>query len=310
MTQRGATEVAVLHGGASAEREVSIKSGQAVAAALYDRGYDARLVDVTRDVPRLVKDLTPPPDVVFNALHGRFGEDGTVQGLLDLMGIPYTHSGRLASALAMDKPMARAVLEHADLLVPEGMVVACEAVRSEDPLPRPYVIKPLGEGSSVGVHIIRDDDDVGASIDGDSTLGEDVLVERFIPGRELTVTLMGARALGVTEIKPKHGFYDYRNKYTGGASEHRLPAPIHDDAYDAALEQALIAHEALGCRGVSRADLRYDDTNGEPGDLYVLEVNTQPGMTELSLVPEQAEHVGIGFGELVEWIVEEATCDG
>ncbi len=304
------TEVAVLHGGASAEREVSLKSGQACAAALYDRGYDARLIDVTRDVPRLVKDLTPPPDVVFNALHGRFGEDGTVQGLLDLMGIPYTHSGRLASALAMDKAMARTVLESADLAVPEGMVVAREAVRSADPLPRPYVIKPVGEGSSVGVHIIREHDDPAEILETDDTLGEEVLVERFVPGRELTVTVMGERALAVTEIKPKQGFYDYRNKYTGGASEHRLPAPIHADVYEAALDQALAAHLALGCRGVSRADLRYDDTGGEPGDLYVLEVNTQPGMTELSLVPEQAEHVGIGFGELVEWIVEEAACDG
>ena len=305
------TEVAVLHGGASAEREVSLNSGQACAAALYDRGYDVRLIDVGRDVPRLVKDLTPPPDVVFNALHGRFGEDGTVQGLLDLMGIPYTHSGRLASALAMDKAMARNVLAHAGLAVPEGWAMAREGLLAEDPLPRPFVVKPVGEGSSVGVHIVREGDDV-REILGDAWLQDDetILVERFVPGRELTVTVMGDRALGVTEIRPEQGFYDYRNKYTGGASEHLLPAPVPADVYEQVMADAALAHAALGCRGVSRADFRYDDTAGAPGDVYALEVNTQPGMTELSLVPEQAENLGIDFGDLVDWIVQEAACDG
>ena len=304
------TVVAVLHGGASDEREVSLKSGQACAAALYERGYDVRLIDVTRNVAGLVKDLTPPPDVVFNALHGRFGEDGTVQGLLDLMGIPYTHAGRLASALAMDKAMAKTVLGAAGLTLPEGMTMAREALQAGDPMPRPYVVKPVAEGSSVGVHIIRDSDTLADVMSGDWPHGESVLVERFVPGRELTVTVMGDRALAVTEIRPKSGFYDYRNKYTGGASEHLLPAPVHQEVYDAAMAQAITAHTALGCRGVSRADFRYDDTRGEPGTLYTLEINTQPGMTELSLVPEQAAFAGISFGDLVEWIVEEASCDG
>jgi D-alanine-D-alanine ligase len=303
------TQVAVLHGGVSAEREVSLKSGQACAAALYERGYDVRLIDVTPDIPLLVKELTPPPDVVFNALHGRFGEDGTVQGLLDLMGIPYTHSGRLASALAMDKAMAKRVLANAGLRLPEGVTLARDALLAEDPMPRPFVVKPVGEGSSVGVHIVQAGTEFAAELGEDWAFGDEVLVERFVPGRELTVTVMGARALAVTEIQPKQGFYDYRNKYTGGASAHVLPAPISQAAYDAALAQAVAAHDALGCRGVSRADFRYDDTEGEPGTLYALEINTQPGMTELSLVPEQADFVGIPFGDLVEWIVQEAACD-
>jgi len=304
------TEVAVLHGGVSAEREVSLRSGQACAAALYARGYDVRLIAVGRDVPRLVKELTPPPDAVFNALHGRFGEDGTVQGLLDLMGIPYTHSGRLASALAMDKAMAKSVLAHAGLPLAEGLVVTPEALLAEDPLPRPFVVKPVAEGSSVGVHIVQANDTGLPFTAEDWTFGESVLVERFVPGRELTVTVMGERPLAVTEIRPKDGFYDYRNKYTGGASEHLLPAPLPEAVTAEVLDLALRAHRALGCRGVSRADFRYDDTNGEPGDLTVLEVNTQPGMTELSLVPEQAAYLGIDFGELVDWMVQEAECDG
>ena len=304
------TEIAVLHGGISAEREVSLRSGQACAAALYEHGHDVRLIDVSRDVPRLVKELTPPPDVVFNALHGRFGEDGTVQGLLDLMGIPYTHSGRLASALAMDKAMAKVVLAQAGLPLAEGAVVTPELLLAEDPLPRPFVIKPVAEGSSVGVHIVREDATDLPFTAGDWAFGESLLVERFVPGRELTVTVMGDRALGVTEIRPKDGFYDYRNKYTGGASDHLLPAPVPEGVTNDALEMAVRAHRALDCRGVSRADFRYDDTGGTPGTLTVLEVNTQPGMTELSLVPEQAAHVGIDFGDLVDWMVQEAACDG
>ncbi len=304
------TEVAVLHGGASAEREVSLKSGEACAAALYERGYDARLVDVGRDVGALVKALTPPPDVVFNALHGRFGEDGTIQGVLDLMGIKYTHSGRLASALAMDKAMAKKLFAQAGLRTPQGEVLGRDVFLAGDPLPRPYVVKPVDEGSSVGVTIVREGDNTLPFTADDWPFGDEVLVERFVPGRELTVTVMGDRALAVTEIRTREGFYDYRNKYTAGGSEHVLPAPIDARAYEAALEMAVAAHQALGCRGVSRADFRYDDTGGEPGTLYALEVNTQPGMTELSLVPEQAAHVGIGFGELVDWMVQEAACDG
>jgi D-alanine-D-alanine ligase len=305
------TRVAVLYGGASAEREVSLNSGKGVAAALYERGYEVRLIDVGRDVGQLVSELTPPPEVVFNALHGRFGEDGRVQGILDLMGIKYTHSGVLASALAMDKAMAKKAFAAAGIPVCEGMTVSREAMLANvDPMPRPYVVKPVAEGSSVGVRIVQEGDNE-APFDADSwTFGETALVERFVPGRELTVTVMGERALAVTEIRTTQGFYDYRNKYTAGHSEHVLPAPIADEVYQRCLDLSVRAHQALGCRGVSRADFRYDDTNGEPGELILLEVNTQPGMTELSLVPEQAQYVGISFGDLVEWCVEEAACDG
>ncbi|MBK1696503.1 D-alanine--D-alanine ligase [Rhodovibrio salinarum] len=305
------TRVAVLYGGVSAEREVSLNSGKGVAAALYERGFEVRLIDVSRDVGQLVSDLTPPPEVVFNALHGQFGEDGRVQGVLDLMGIKYTHSGVLASALAMDKAMARKTFAAAGLPVCEGMTVSREAMLANvDPMPRPYVVKPVAEGSSVGVHIVQEGDNK-APFDAEGwTFGDHVLVERFIPGRELTVTVMGERALAVTEIRIKQGFYDYRNKYTAGQSEHVLPAPVPDDVYQRCLDLSVQAHAALGCRGVSRADFRYDDTPGGTGELILLEVNTQPGMTELSLVPEQAQYVGISFGELVEWCVEEAACDG
>jgi len=302
------TEVAVLYGGASAEREVSLKSGEACAAALYERGYAARLIDVGRDVGALVKELTPPPDFVFNALHGRYGEDGTVQGVLDLMGLTYTHSGVLASALAMDKAMAKRVFARAGLPVVEGTAISREALAAEEPLPRPYVIKPVAEGSSVGVQIVQDGDPPVPAADANWPYGDTVIAERFVPGRELTVSVMGERALGVTELRPRDGFYDYRNKYTGGATEHLLPAPVPESVHDGALSLAARAHAVLGCSGVTRADFRYDDTRGEPGELYLLEVNTQPGMTELSLVPEQAEHLGIGFGDLVEWIVEDAAC--
>lgn len=305
------TTVAVLYGGASAEREVSLNSGKPCAAALYERGYEVRLIDVGRDVGALVQELTPAPDVVFNALHGRFGEDGKVQGMLDLMGIRYTHSGVLASALAMDKAMAKQVFAAAGIPICEGMVVGRETMLSGvDPMPRPYVVKPVAEGSSVGVHIVLEGSNEPAFDAADWRFGEQVMVERFVPGRELTVTVMGERALAVTEIRTKQGFYDYRNKYTAGGSEHILPAPIDEQVYQRCLDLSVKAHQALGCRGVSRADFRYDDTAGGSGELVILEVNTQPGMTELSLVPEQAQHVGIGFGELVEWMVEEAACDG
>jgi D-alanine-D-alanine ligase len=304
------TRVAVLYGGVSAEREVSLNSGKQCAAALYERGYDVSLIDVGRDVGRLVADLTPPPDIVFNALHGRFGEDGKVQGILDLLAIPYTHSGVLASALAMDKAMAKTAFAAAGIPVGEGLVVTREAMLAgTDPMPRPYVVKPVAEGSSVGVHIVQPGDSA-APFDAEAwAFGEQVMVERFVPGRELTVTVMGDRALAVTEIRTKQGFYDYTNKYTGGKSEHLLPAPIPEDVTARCLDYARRAHEALGCRGVSRSDFRYDDTDGGSGELIMLEVNTQPGMTELSLVPEQAQHVGIDFGELVEWLVQEAACD-
>ncbi|RDD61294.1 D-alanine--D-alanine ligase [Ferruginivarius sediminum] len=305
------TRVAVLYGGASAERDVSLKSGKACAAALYERGFDVQLIDVGRDVGELVKELTPPPDVVFNALHGRFGEDGTVQGVLDLMGIKYTHSGLLASALAMDKAMAKKVFAQAGIRTVEGMVMTREAILATgDPMPRPYVVKPVAEGSSVGVCIVEEGANTLPFAEEDWPFGDEVMVERFVPGRELTVAVMEDRALAVTEIAPKGGFYDYKHKYTGGVTDHIIPARVDPQIYDEAMRLSVKAHRALGCRGVSRADFRYDDTGGEPGVLYLLEVNTQPGMTDLSLVPEQANHAGIDFGELVEWMVQEAACNG
>lgn len=299
--------VAVLMGGWSAEREVSLVSGKAVAKALKQNGYKVSSVDADRSLPTKLSKLKP--DVVFNALHGRFGEDGCVQGLLEILGIPYTHSGVLASALAMNKPAALRLFADAGLPCPEGRVMQREEVLAGAAGEPPYVIKPLNEGSSVGVHLIFSGDNL-IPIDGDNwPFGEQVLVERYIPGREIQVAVMGDRALGAIEIRPRGRFYDYEAKYTDGKAEHFMPAPIHPDAYAEALDIALRAHQSLGCRGVSRADLRYDDTQGEPGRLYLLEINTQPGMTPLSLVPEIAADVGIPFGDLVAWIVENAACD-
>ena len=300
--------VAVLMGGWSAEREVSLSSGRECAKALAERGYAVRSVDVGRDPAALLAALTPRPDAVFNALHGRGGEDGTIQALLDLLGIPYTHSGLLASAVAMDKPMAKAVFAAAGLPLAEGRVASRAELAAGDPLPRPFVVKPVNEGSSVGVRIVRENDN-SWSVEAARWPFAEALVEAFVPGREITVAVMGARALGVCEIRPRGSFYDYTAKYGAGGSDHLVPAPIHPQAYAAALDIALRAHRALGCRGVSRADLRYDDTKGEPGRLVLLEVNTQPGMTPTSLVPDLARHVGIDFSDLVAWMVESAACD-
>jgi D-alanine-D-alanine ligase len=304
--------VAVLMGGFSSEREVSLNSGAAVAGALEGAGYRVATMDVRRDPRILVAGLEAiKPDVVFNALHGRFGEDGSVQGLLDIMAIPYTHSGVLASALAMDKPMARNVFAANGIPVAEGRVVHKAEVLAGDVLARPYVLKPLNEGSSVGVHIVL------AGTNGDPLGGEDwpfgefVLAERFVPGRELTVAIMGDKALGALEITSDRGFYDYTAKYAPGGSRHLVPAPLTPEAYAEALDLGLRAHRALGCRGVTRADLRYDDTDpAQPGRFVLLEINTQPGMTATSLVPELAAHAGITFPELVTWMVENARCDG
>jgi D-alanine-D-alanine ligase len=300
--------VAVLKGGWSAEREVSLVSGRECAAALRQSGYDVVEIDVTRDLAALMRALTPAPDAVFNALHGRGGEDGTVQAVLDFLQIPYTHSGVLASSVAMDKPMAKAVFAKAGLPLAEGMVVTREALAAADPLPAPFVVKPPNEGSSVGVRIVRENDNSWREESARWPFAE-ALVETFIPGREITVAVMDDRALGVCEITTDAGFYDYTAKYATGGSRHLVPAPIHPDAYAAALDIGLRAHRALGCRGVSRADLRYDDTQGEPGRLILLEVNTQPGMTPTSLVPDIARHAGIDFAALVSWMVENAACD-
>lgn len=305
--------VTVLKGGLSAEREVSLNSGRACAEALREKGYDVSEIDVSRDMAALVKALTPKPDAVFNALHGRWGEDGCVQGLLELMQVPYTHSGVLASALAMDKQMAKRVVATAGVTSPEGLVIVAKDLAAGDPLPRPYVVKPVREGSSVGVRIVRaGDNQPPISVHG-WRAEQELLVEPYIPGRELTVGVMGDRPLAVTDIRPVgEGFYDYDAKYSHDAqvaAMHVVPAEVAPSIYDEAMAAALAAHNALGCRGVSRSDFRYDDTKGEPGRLYYLETNTQPGMTSTSLVPEQARYLGISFPDLCAWMVEHAACD-
>lgn len=299
--------IAVLMGGWSSEREVSLVSGAAVAKALQERGWRVTAIDVQRDMGPLLTRLYPRPDAVFNALHGRYGEDGCVQGLLNILDIPYTHSGLLASALAMDKPMAKAIFAANRIPVVEHKVVSRDQITHGPVMERPYVIKPLNEGSSVGVRIVRENDRAPGPEEG-WLFGEQVMVERYVPGRELTVAVMGDRALTVTEIVTELDFYDYQAKYAAGGSRHILPAPIPDDIARRAMEISLAAHRVLGCRGVSRTDLRWDDRRGADG-LIVLEVNTQPGMTPTSLVPEQAAHVGIAFGELCAWMVENARCD-
>lgn len=312
------TTVTVLMGGWSSEREVSLVSGKAVAEALTEAGFGVTTIDVERDLTKLIASLTPKPDTVFNALHGRWGEDGCVQGVLEILGIPYTHSGVAASAVAMDKPMAKMLFAHESLPCANHVVATREHLLAERVMDPPYVVKPLNEGSSVGVHIVLDDADETAFRDGDWPFGDTVMVERYVAGREITVGVMGDKALGVTEIKPREGFYDYRAKYTEGVADHLIPAPIPDEASERAMDYARRAHRILGCRGVSRADFRYDDTKvgsgggpgGEPGEIILLEVNTQPGLTPLSLVPEQAAHAGIGFTDLVSWMVENASCDG
>lgn len=302
------THIAVLMGGWSVEREISLLSGRACADALTRLGYKVTPVDAGRDLAAVLEKIKP--DLVFNALHGRWGEDGCVQGLLDVMNIPYTHSGVLASALAMDKPLAKVVMAAAGLPVPEGCLVSSQDVFKADPLPRPYVLKATNEGSSVGVAIVEEASNYSNPISRDTPgpwVDYDILLaEEFIKGRELSVAVLDGEALGVIELRPKRGFYDYEGKYTDGLTDHLMPAPIHEKAYEDALEMAMRAHRALGCKGVSRVDFRYDDTAGEPGRLVILEVNTQPGMTPLSLVPEIAGHCGISFDDLVQKIVEAA----
>lgn len=301
-----ASRVVVLKGGWSAEREVSLVSGAACAKGLREAGYDVIEFDVSRDVTALLAALDPAPDCVFNALHGQIGEDGRIQGLLDMLGLAYTHSGVLASAIAMDKPMAKTVLAAAGIRCPGGRVADRHTVLAGGVLPAPYVVKPTAEGSSVGVHIVREGGNAAPFAEADWPFGDEVLVEPFIEGRELTVAVMGDRPLAVTDIVATTGFYDYNAKYVAGGSRHVVPADIPKEVYELAMEQALAAHRALGCAGLSRADYRYDETG--PDGLYMLEVNTQPGMTPTSLVPEQAEHVGIGFSELCAWLVEDALC--
>ena len=299
--------VAVLMGGWSAEREVSLRSGKACGDALASVGYQVTPVDVGRDVAEVLARLKP--DIAFNVLHGRPGEDGTIQGILEILRIPYTHSGVLASALAMDKPAAKIVMAAAGVPVPEGLVVSRAEAAKAHAIKPPYVIKPPAEGSSVGVFIVQADQAHPPQelTRPDWPHGEQVLVERYIGGLELTCAVMGEEALGVIEIEATTRFYDYESKYSPGGSRHILPARISPNIYQRARNLALTAHRALGCRGVSRADFRFDPRSD--GDLVCLEVNTQPGMTEMSLVPELAAHAGLSFGDLVKWIVEDASLE-
>ena len=301
--------VAVLMGGWSVEREVSLNSGAAVAAALEGEGYRVSRIDVGRDIPQQLAELKP--DVAFNALHGKFGEDGCIQGILECLAIPYTHSGVLASAVAMHKERAKDVMRQAGVPVAEAKVTTrAEAVRAHV-LPPPYVVKPVDEGSSVGVVIVGPK----AVSPPDVILkggppDEIVMVERYIAGRELTCAVIGDFVTDVIEIVPKAGltFYDFEAKYAPGGSKHALPADILPNIYQLIRKYTLAAHQALGCRGVSRADFRFDDTPGGTGELICLEVNTQPGMTGTSLVPELAQHAGWTFGELARWMIEDAGC--
>jgi len=299
------TRVAVIMGGWSAEREVSLVTGEACATALEACGFDVVRVDVDRRIAERL--LAESPDVVFNALHGRFGEDGTVQGLLEMMGLPYTHSGVLASALAMNKPEAKVLFRDVGIPVPHGDVMSRRALAGRKDFAPPIVVKPLNEGSSVGVEIYLEGENAKPSDSGDPD--ELVLVERYIPGREIQVAVMGDRALGGIEILSPGRFYDYAAKYAPGGSHHVMPAPIPEADYALALDYALRAHQVLGCRGLTRSDLRYDDTGDGPASLYLLEVNTQPGMTPTSLAPEIAQHVGISFEDLCRQLVEDASCE-
>jgi D-alanine-D-alanine ligase len=302
--------VVVLMGGWSSEREVSLTSGKGVADALRARGWsNVTELDMQRDVAAKLAELKP--DVVFNALHGTPGEDGTVQGMMDLMGLKYTHSGLETSVIAIDKELTKMVLVPCGIRMPAGKVVSSESLHQEDPLPRPYVVKPVNEGSSVGVAIVTEEGNygnpIGKDVEGPWQHFDELLAEPFIKGRELTVAVLGKDPLAVTELKPKAGFYDYDAKYTDGLTEHVCPADVPYDVASAMMDMAARAHALLCCKGASRSDFRWDDEQGVEG-IYLLEVNTQPGMTPLSLVPEQARHKGIEYGALVEQLIAEALA--
>jgi D-alanine-D-alanine ligase len=300
--------VVVLMGGWSAEREVSLMSGRGVAEALRGNGWSrVTELDMDRDVARRLAELKP--DIVFNALHGTPGEDGSVQGMMDLMGLKYTHSGLETSVIAIDKELTKMVLVPHGIRMPAGRIVESESLFREDPIARPFVLKPVNEGSSVGVAIVTDDGNygspIGRDVEGPWHHFDRLLAEPFVRGRELTVAVLGDEALAVTELKPLAGFYDYDAKYTDGLTEHVCPAEVPDEIAAAMKDMALNAHRLLGCRGASRSDFRWDDERGEEG-IFLLEVNTQPGMTPLSLVPEQAKQRGTSYAELVETLIAEA----
>lgn len=302
--------IVVLMGGWSNERPVSLVSGEGVAKALEEKGHRVTRIDMGRDVAQRLAEVKP--DVVFNALHGCPGEDGTVQGMMDLMGLTYTHSGLATSVIAIDKELTKQALVPHGIPMPGGRIVATEELYERDPLPRPYVVKPVNEGSSVGVAIVTDESNCGNPIRRDAAGPwqefDHLLAEPFIRGRELTVAVLGDRPLCVTELKPKSGFYDYQAKYTDGMTTHVCPAEIPEEIADYMMDLALRAHRLLGCSGASRSDFRWDDSLGVDG-VFLLELNTQPGMTPLSLYPEQARHAGLEYGDLVEAIVAEALAD-
>ena len=300
--------IAVLMGGRSAEREVSLSSGRGVMQALEEEGFDAIEVDPADDLQSQLR--AARPDAVFNALHGRFGEDGTVQGILEWMRLPYTHSGVLASALAMHKERTKDIYRAAGLPVVKSIVCDRKDAGAQHLMEPPYVVKPVNEGSSVGIFTVRAGDNrpPAALLSEDWSISSEMMVEEFVPGRELTVSVLGDKPLCVTEITTDLAFYDYEAKYAAGGSQHILPAQVPDAVARDAMEMSVIAHKALGCRGVSRTDFRYDDTGAKPR-LILLETNTQPGMTPTSLVPEQAAYLGMSYAKLCRWMVEDASCD-
>lgn len=299
--------ICILYGGFSSEREISIISGQAVEKSLKDLGHtEITKIDVTSDIHQLSNlIINSHADIIFNTLHGRFGEDGSIQGVLDIIGIPYTNSGRIASTLAMEKVIAKKLFASSGLPVAKDCILTIGDLKKADPLPRPYVVKPLNEGSSLGVSIINDDGDISSTCSLFSSQNTIVMAEEFIPGKELTVAILGNRSLAVTEIKTFDSFYNYKAKYDSGGSSHIIPANLDKVIYEEVLDISLEAHKALGCRGVTRVDLRLN--NNDP---YILEINTQPGLTPTSLVPEQASFVGMSFNDLVLWMLENAQCDG
>lgn len=303
-------EIGVLFGGSSSEREVSLVTGRAVISALKELGYSVFSIDTKAGVRQTIGILNKnKPNVVFNALHGRFGEDGTIQGLLELLKIPYTHSPVLASAIAMNKPIAKHLFRQAGIQCPEHKIATKTQILTSDILPRPYVLKPSREGSSIGVKIVSEGTILPSSTDELWHYGHNVMVERFIPGREITVAVMGGKALGITELCPESDFYDFDSKYNEAKARHIIPADLPAKISKIAMDFAIEAHNILGCRGITRSDFRYDDQQSGTDGLYLLELNTQPGLTPTSLVPEQAAYAGISFNELVEWMVENATCD-
>jgi D-alanine-D-alanine ligase len=301
--------VAVLMGGWSNERPVSLKTGAGCAAALRRAGYQVTEVDVGRDVAEVLMALKP--DVAFNALHGPFGESGMIQGVLELLQIPYTHSGVMSSALAMNKHQAKILFKAAGIPVTDHVIVSRGEAGRSHIMPPPYVIKPIADGSSFGVFVVKGDTSHPPQeiLREDWNGGEEIMVERFVPGRELTCAVMGDVALGVTEIVTDRTFFNYEAKYSNGGAVHVLPAQLKPKIYDKVQQFSLAAHAALGCRGLTRCDFRYNDAAGEDGELVLLEINTQPGMTEVSLAPEQAAHAGHSYEELVSWLVEDASCN-